>query len=48
MVIFSISIYTCPVNIVISTVQTDLGLRSRIFSLKINKLPTLYEITQVS
>ena len=37
---FSIYIYTCPVNIVISTAQTDLGLRSRTFSLKLNKLPT--------
>ena len=44
--IFSIFIYTCPVNIVISTAQTDLGLRPRIFSLKINKLPTFSEITQ--
>ena len=26
--------------------QTDLGLRSRTFSLKINKLPTFSEITQ--
>ena len=33
-------------NIVISTVQTGLGLRSRTFSLKINKLPTFSEITQ--
>ena len=31
----------------ISTAQTDLGLRSRTFSLKINKLPTFSEITQV-
>ena len=30
----------------ISTAQTDLGLRSRNFSLKIEKLPTLPEITQ--
>ena len=29
-----------------STAQTDLGLRSRIFSLKTNKLPTFSEITQ--
>ena len=28
------------------TVQTDLGLRSRTFSLNINKLPTFSEITQ--
>ena len=28
------------------TEQTDLGLRSRNFSLKINKLPTFSEITQ--
>ena len=28
-----------------SSEQTDLGLRSRIFSLKINKLPTFSEIT---
>ena len=33
-------------NIVISTAQTDLGLRSRTFSLKINKLLTFSEITQ--
>ena len=31
---------------VISTAKTDLGLRSRTFSLKINKLPTFSEITQ--
>ena len=49
--IFSIYIYACPLNIiVISTAQTDLGLRSRIFSLKINKLPSAYisEITQIT
>ena len=44
--IFSIYIYTHRVNIVISTAQTDLGLRSRTFSLKINKLPTFSEFTQ--
>ena len=27
--------------------KTDLGLRSRTFSLKINKLPTFFELTQV-
>ena len=47
---FSIYIYTCPGNIhftvVISTVQADLGLRSRTFSVKINKLPTFSEITR--
>ena len=32
--------------IVISTAQTHLGLRSRTFSLKINKLPTFCEINQ--
>ena len=32
--------------IVISTAQTDLGLRSRTFSLKINKWPTFSEVTQ--
>ena len=31
---------------VISTARTDLGLRSRPFSLKINKLPTFSEITE--
>ena len=31
--------------IVISTAQTDLGLKSGTFSLKINKLPTFSEIT---
>ena len=30
----------------ISTAQTDLGLRSKTFSLKIKKLPTFSEITQ--
>ena len=29
-----------------STVQTDLGLRSRTFSLKINKLPKFADINQ--
>ena len=33
--------------IVISTAQTDLGLRSRTFSLKMNKLTTFSEIIQV-
>ena len=42
---FSINIYTCRVNVNIHchfncTCQTDLGPRSRIFSLKINELPT--------
>ena len=32
--------------IVISTAQTDIGLISRTFSLKINKLPTFSEISQ--
>ena len=32
--------------IVISTAQTDLGLKSSTISLKINKLPTFSEITQ--
>ena len=46
--VFSIYIYTCRVTyIVISTAQTDLGLRPRTFSLKINKLATFSEITQV-
>ena len=31
---------------VIPVAQSDLGLRSRFFSLKINKLPTFSEITQ--
>ena len=31
---------------VISTAQTDLGLRSRTFSLNINKLPTFSKINQ--
>ena len=45
--IFCIKMYTCPVlYIVISTAQTDLGLRSETFSRKINKLPTFSEITQ--
>ena len=39
--IFSIYIYTCPVN-----TQTDLGLRCRTFSPEINTLPTFSEITQ--
>ena len=34
------------IYIVISTAQTDLGLRSRTFSLKIKKLPTFSEINQ--
>ena len=33
-------------SIYISTAQTDLGLRSSTYSLKINKLPTFPEITQ--
>ena len=33
-------------SIVFSTAKTDLGLRSRTFSLKINKLPTFSEINQ--
>ena len=45
--IFSIYIYTSPVNIhCISTAQTDIGLRSRTFSLYINKLTTFSEISQ--
>ena len=45
--IFSIYNYTYRVNIiVISTAQTDLGLRSWTFPLKINKLPTFSEITE--
>ena len=49
MIIFSVSIYTCQgTYIVISTAQTDLGLRSRTFSLKFIKLPTFSEINQVS
>ena len=44
--IFSIYIYTCRAYIVISTAQTDIGPRTRTFSLKINKLPTFSEITQ--
>ena len=50
--IFSVYMFTCPVNIhlrtytVISTAQTDLGLRSRSFSLTINKLPTFSEISE--
>ena len=44
---FSIYIYTCPVNTHYHfNCKTDLGLRSRTFSLKINKLPTFSEITQ--
>ena len=35
-------------HIVFSTAQTDLGLRSRTFSPKINKLPTFSEMTQES
>ena len=34
------------IYIVISTVQTDLGLRSITFSLEINKLPKFSEINQ--
>ena len=43
--IFSICIYTCPLNIQsdLSIAQTKLGLKSRTFS-KINKLPTFSEI----
>ena len=40
---FPIYIYKCPVNIAISAAQTDLGLRSKTFSLKINKLPTSFK-----
>ena len=36
----------CRIYIVISTAQTDLGLISRLFSLKINKLPIFSEINQ--
>ena len=45
--IFSIYIYTLSIYIVISTAQTNLGLRSRTFSLKINKLITFSKIAQV-
>ena len=46
--IFSIYIlHVQSTYIVISTAQTDLGLRSRTFSLKINQLITFSEITQV-
>ena len=38
--------YVQLIYIVISSAQTDLGLRSRTFSLKINKFPTFTEITQ--
>ena len=44
--IFSICIYTLSTYI-ISTEQTDLGLRSRTFTLKSNKLITFSEISQV-
>ena len=44
--IFSIYIHTCPEYIVTSTAQTDLGLRYRTFSQKINWLITFSEITQ--
>ena len=45
--IFSIYIHTCPSTyIVTSTAQTDLGLRYRTFSQKINWLITFSEITQ--
>ena len=43
------SIYILHVQstyIVVSTAQTNLGLRSRTFSLKINQLITFSEITQ--
>ena len=43
---FSIYVYSCPVKI-ISTAQTDLSLRYRTFSEKINKLPTVSKIIQV-
>ena len=45
--IFSICIYTLSTYTVISTEQTDLGLRSRTFTLKSNKLITFSEISQV-
>ena len=41
--IVSIYIYT---SFFISTAQSDLGLRPRTFSLKINKFPTFSEITE--
>ena len=45
--IYSIYIYTCPVNIHCHfNCKNDLGLRSRTFSLKIKKLPRFSEITQ--
>ena len=43
--IFSIYIHTCPTYIVASTAQTDLGLRYRTFSQKINWFITFFEIT---
>ena len=45
--IFSIYIYNVQgTYIVISTAHTDFGLKSRTFSLTINKLPTFSEVTQ--
>ena len=44
--IFSIYIYANPVNMHIWTAQTDLGLISRTFFLKIYKFPSFSEINQ--
>ena len=45
--ILSIYMHTCPVTkVVTSTAQTDLGLRYRTFSQKMNLLITFSEITQ--
>ena len=48
--IFSTYVYTSPVKNIHchlnGTAMTDLGLRSRTFSLNINKLPTFSEINQ--
>ena len=43
--IFSVYIYELT-YIVVSTAQTDLGLRPGTFSLKINNCPTFSKITQ--
>ena len=47
--IYLILVYQCPVTIqcIISAAQTDISLRYKTFHLKINKLPTFSEITQV-
>ena len=44
--LFYLFLYVQLKYIVISTLQTDLGLRSETFSMKINKLPTFSEISQ--